>query len=167
MSVGARLQVALRPATADEAGALSGLALEAKALWGYSRAQLDLWKSDLTLTPGSIAQRPTFVAVADAAITGFYQLVLEPKRADLEHFWVRPQFARRGIGRALLEHAVRLAASTGHEELEIDADPNAEPFYLARGAIRVGVVDAPTRADPGRVRPQLRIALKQLEGQRV
>jgi len=41
----------------------------------------------------------------------------------------------------------------------VDADPNAESFYLACGADRCGEVPAPIRGEPGRVRPQLAFVL--------
>ena len=39
--------------------------------------------------------------------------------------------------------------------LTIDADPNAELFYLAYGAIRTGTIAAPIEGVPDRVRSQL------------
>ena len=43
----------------------------------------------------------------------------------------------------------------GVANLAIDADPNAEAFYLANGARRVGEDAAPIEGLPGRTRPQL------------
>jgi molybdenum cofactor cytidylyltransferase len=61
----------------------------------------------------------------------------------------------RGIGRALLAHALATAARGGAAEVIVDADPNAESFYLECGAIRRGEVAAPIAGQPNRVRPQL------------
>jgi hypothetical protein len=61
----------------------------------------------------------------------------------------------RGIRRALLAHAVNTACLAGASSIVIDADPNAEPFYVACGAVRQGIVAAPIAGDPARVRPQL------------
>lgn len=63
----------------------------------------------------------------------------------------------RGVGRMLLAHLEAAAAASGATTIEIDADPNAEAFYLHLGAQRVGKVAAPTARDPQRVRPLLRI----------
>jgi GNAT superfamily N-acetyltransferase len=70
---------------------------------------------------------------------GFYALVGE----GLEHLWVTPEHMGTGVGRALFEHAVRRAASMGAETLKIEADPNAEGFYLRMGARRVGEITYP------------------------
>ena len=69
---------------------------------------------------------------------GFYALVGEGCRIELEHLWVLPKRMGTGVGRALLEHAAGRAADLGAETLGIEADPNAEGFYRRMGARRVG-----------------------------
>ena len=142
------------PAVAD---ALSALALRAKSHWGYSRAQLAAWHGELTVSAGSIRRWPTYVAERGDELAGFYQL--RPGPWSLEHLWVDPQRMGCGIGRLLLEHALRQVAAGGGRSLHIDADPHAEGFYLACGAERVGAVPAPTDELPARGRPQLRLAV--------
>jgi hypothetical protein len=46
-------------------------------------------------------------------------------------------------------------AVAGGNALAIDADPNAEAFYLAKGARRIGEIAAPIEGHPDRVRPQM------------
>ena len=153
----------IRTAMASEAHALSKLAVAAKAHWGYSQSQLRAWTSDLTLSPDAIAQLPTFVAEVHAEsgteIAGFYQLDTLQLPWSLGHLWVKPQLMRRGLGRALLLHALARVADAGLTELCIDSDPHAEPFYVAFGAKRVGAIPAPIEDDPARMRPQLRLVL--------
>ena len=55
---------------------------------------------------------------------------------------------RQGLGRRLLAHAARVARLAGAREIAIEADPQAEPFYLAQGAVRVGARAAPFPANP-------------------
>ena len=60
--------------------------------------------------------------------------------------------------RELFEHARAVAAEAGASALEIDADPNAEAFYLKMGAVRVGEVRSEIDGQP-RVRPLLHLPL--------
>lgn len=53
---------------------------------------------------------PTVVAEFHGQLAGFYQLNTTGAAIELEHFWVRPAYMSRGVGRALLEHAERSAA---------------------------------------------------------
>lgn len=59
------------------------------------------------------------------------------------------------IRRAVETEATELSALAMHAKAHVDADPNAESFYLESGAVRRGVVPAPIPGEPERVRPQL------------
>ena len=63
-----------------------------------------------------------------------------------------------GPGTALFEHARAAARAAGLGVLQIDADPNAEAFYLHMGAVRVGEVRSEIDGQP-RVRPLLHLQL--------
>jgi GNAT superfamily N-acetyltransferase len=149
--------VRIRDATASEAASLSRIALESKAHWGYSEDQLRSWRADLAVSPDSIERCPTFVAEAGGVPAGFCQVALGAAEVSLEHLWVRPDFIGHGVGRALLTRALECAREAGFDRLTVDADPNAEPFYAAFGAVRTGTTPAPTDTHPGRFRPTLAI----------
>ena len=148
----------LRAARADEHAALTALARRAKAHWGYSADALARWHDALTVTRASIESLPTAVAERDGAVVGFFQLRLDEPDAALEHLWVQPEQIGHGIGRALLQRALGDARAAGHGRLCIDADPHAEAFYRACGAVRVGEVAAPIEGQRQRVRPQMVLA---------
>ena len=151
--------VEIRRAREDEAATLSGVARASKAQWPYPAAQIEVWLSDLTVSPEQIAAHPTYVAECDGEIAGFYQLLTQEDAWILEHFWVLPAHMGKGYGRALLEYAAALARHGGARILSIDADPYAEPFYRACGARTVGTKAAPIEGLPDRVRPQMLISL--------
>ena len=146
----------IRRALKSEAGLLSDLALRSKAYWGYPAEVLERWRTELTLSPRDISAHPTFVATIGEDVAGFYSL---PSAAPwtLNHFWVSPEYMHRGVGRSLLAHAVATARARGASKVAIDADPNAEGFYVRCGAFRTGEVSAPIPGQPARVRPLLAI----------
>ena len=149
----------IRAAHPGEHRLLSEIAYQSKAHWGYATADLDTWHAALTVARESVLACPTFVAEVDGAVVGFFQLRLNGPHADLEHLWVLPAFVRRGIGGALLAHAMQQVRGAGARALHIDADPHAEAFYIARGASRVSQRSAPIEGQPHRVRPQLRLSV--------
>jgi len=153
-----RLHMRIRAATPTEVETLGGIALAAKASWGYSFAQLTEWHSDLVPTAESVRMQPTFAAELGNEVVGFYQLSVAPARADLEHLWVHPRHMRKGIGKLLLAHALQYLAHSGIAFVEIDSEPNAETFYVGCGAVRVGTVAAPISGEPHRIRPQFRLS---------
>lgn len=145
----------LRPARPEEAAALSAIAWEAKAALGYAEPLLQRWRAALRIDAATIRQQIVQVAVCDGSVAGFFCLCFDAAAARLEHLWVRPAQQRRGIGLALLQEAVGVAATRGARSMRIDAEPRAEAFYGRAGFERVGVVAAPIPGEPERVRPQM------------
>lgn len=152
-------QITIRAALESEAPVLSAIAVESKAYWPYSASQIEAWRDDLTILPGTIYRAMVYVAEIDAEIAGFYVLQPSPAHWILEHFWVRPVNMGRGVGRSLLAHAAKLAAARGTDAIAIDADPHAEAFYSACGARRIASIPAPLEGAPTRERPQMLLAV--------
>jgi GNAT superfamily N-acetyltransferase len=123
-----------------DADALTRIAFAAKAHWGYPERWMERWRDALTITPEFIRRNEVHVATVEGEQAGFYALVGEGRRIELEHLWVLPERMGAGVGRALFEHAVRTAASLGAGVVGIEADPNAEGFYRQMGARRVGEI---------------------------
>jgi DNA-binding transcriptional LysR family regulator len=73
--------------------------------------------------------------------------------AELTHLFVEPGDMGTGVGRALLARALDEARAAGLASVLIESDPDAERFYLAAGAERIGE----RRAGTGRMLPLLRI----------
>jgi GNAT superfamily N-acetyltransferase len=123
-----------------DAPILSAIAWAAKAHWRYPTSWLEQWRDQLTITADSIATNETFAAVTDGQITGFYGLLALAEAMRLEHLSVLPDAMGRGIGETLFQHAAARARDLGFACLTIEADPNAEGFYLRMGAVRTGAL---------------------------
>lgn len=149
----------IRRARVDEAVELSAIALASKASWRYPAAVLAGWQVQLTVNADTIAGCTTYVVEEDSRVSGFYVLLPALPHWALDHFWVAPTAMGRGVGSALLTHALDVAARGGATGLAIDADPHAEAFYVACGARHVGVVAAPIPGFPERTRPQLLLTI--------
>lgn len=121
-----------------DAAELTRIAHAAKRHWGYPEEWIAKWSSALTVTAEFIAAHPTVIARLDGQSVGFAALTGLGRQLRLEHLWVLPPFMRRGIGRALFYEVSRLGRAAGWSVLQIVSDPNAESFYLRRGARRIG-----------------------------
>ena len=137
---------------AEDAEPLSRLALRSKGHWGYDAAFLEACRAELTVTP---EQAGTTRVVRDGDVLLGFHLVDD---GELLMLFVEPSAIGRGVGRLLLDDAVRTAAGCGWTTLRIESDPGAEGFYLAHGARRVGSV--PSGSVAGRELPllELRVA---------
>lgn len=148
----------IRAARVEEAGALSALALRSKAHWGYSAEFVEACRAELTLAPDEIAARRATVVERDGGVVGFATLEGDPPEGVLGMMFVEPLTMGRGIGRLLFEHARTVARDLGFLRFTIDADPNAEAFYRAMGAVRVGSV--PSGSIAGRTLPRMVVTVE-------
>lgn len=147
----------VRKGRPEEAAALTGLALRSKGHWDYDEEFLAACREELTVRPADVGPRRTGVAEENGRILGFTTLDGDPPEGALGMMFVEPDAIGRGVGTMLFEHTVAQARRLGFAALTIDADPNAEPFYVAMGAVRIGTT--PSGSIPGRELPLLRIGL--------
>jgi GNAT superfamily N-acetyltransferase len=168
---------AIRAARPDEAAELSALAQRSKAHWGYDPEFLEACREDLTIPPEQVVAKRIYVAVSNAGvdadvdeiepgsgpaatpgrILGFGTIEGDPPAGELGMLFVDPEVIGQGVGGAVFAHLTATAGALGFHRLTIAADPNAEPFYLAKGAVRIGGV--PSGSVPGRILPLLALAL--------
>ncbi|MEV5942206.1 GNAT family N-acetyltransferase [Streptomyces sp. NPDC051994] len=152
------MDVLIRPARATEARMLTDVALRSKAHWGYDAELMEACREELTVAANEVTRRRAMVADRDGHILGFTTLEGEPPTGVLGMMFVDPRAIGQGIGRLLFEHTIAAGRDLGFTQLTIDADPNAEPFYHAMGAVRVGNV--PSGSIAGRVLPQMVVTVQ-------
>lgn len=169
----------IRRPTPEEAPILTDLAIAAKAYWGYSDDFMAAARAELTITAKDVRENDVHVAVFPPAaaaaagtestestakgeeqIAGVYCITATPSSSgefdgELSYLWVHPRRIRTGVGSLLWHDAMRRAADRGMRRLSVDADPNAEGFYLKKGAEKYGEV--PSKSIAGRMLPLLRV----------
>jgi len=89
------------------------------------------------------------------ALAGF-SVLLEPAAGgcELDGLFVEPDRMRRGIGRLLIDDAVRIARSRGAQRIDVVANQQALAFYERMGFEYVG--EAQTRFGPA---PRMSLSL--------
>ena len=147
----------LRRARPGEAASLTDLAFRSKASNGYDAAFMEACRAELTYTAATMAAGETWVAEADGALVGFFDL--RPTADGMEVFaiFVEPACRGGGVGRALWGKLEARARAAGSGAIGLDADPFAVRFYRAMGCEIVG--EAPSGSIPGRMLPRMRKAL--------
>lgn len=108
----------------------------------YSREVIEGW-APLHIPPERvegftrvIEQGEEVVLVAEdqaGQVMAFGSIV--PRNSELRAVYVNSAYARKGIGRAILEQLEELAREAGMTELRMDASINAQAFYEASGFI--------------------------------
>jgi GNAT superfamily N-acetyltransferase len=151
--------VTIRSARSGEAGELTELALRSKASWGYSAEFMAACEAELTITPERMAEWTIWVAEAEAHVCGMVALRSgqDPIHAELEDFFVDPDFQGHGVGSALMATVLEACEASGVQILGLDADPNAEAIYHRLGFTTVG--RSPSGSIPGRWLPRMQLRL--------
>jgi GNAT superfamily N-acetyltransferase len=147
----------IRRAKPDEAHILTGVAMRSKAFWGYDDAFMDACRASLTVTRKKITDHHVYLALEGPNYVGFFCLVANGDKGVLDDMFVSPPYIGHGCGRFLWDHMKSQARALGIGEITIDADPNAEGFYLKMGAVRIG--DAESTAIPGRMLPLMKVTV--------
>jgi GNAT superfamily N-acetyltransferase len=136
-------ELLIRPAAVSEARELTALVMRSKGYWGYSSEFLAQAASELTVSEEDITQGKVSAAEVEGRSAGVYVLDVDDP-PELVALFVEPEFIGKRIGRALLRHALERTRRSGIEDLLIESDPNAEPFYRAHGAVPIGHTTSPT-----------------------
>ncbi|HWY77185.1 MAG TPA: GNAT family N-acetyltransferase [Verrucomicrobiae bacterium] len=136
------LTMCIKRSNPENALLLTEITFASKRHWRYPEHWIEEWRGLLTVEPSFISSHEVWEAVVDGTTAGYYALSPRSDGVELLHFWVRPEFIGRGIGRALFVHAVNKARELSARAIYIESDPNAEGFYLRMGANRIGVVSS-------------------------
>lgn len=143
----------LRIPTRTELPAATELCPRSKAHWGYDQSFMEACFQELMLTSDDLENDQVVVAISNDVMVGVVQVSVVERGCFLEKLFVDPDRMGEGIGRAMYDWSIETTRKLGASELVIEADPNAEPFYLRMGGIRAGFANS--GSIPGRQLPLL------------
>jgi GNAT superfamily N-acetyltransferase len=135
----------IRNAAPPEASALGALQRRAASVHESDRALLEAEPELIQPPRSAIAERRVRVAVdRSGRILGFCSVVARAAGIiEVDDLFVDPPAMKQGVGRALLEDAIRRAAASGARAVEATVNSNATGFYGRLGFLAAG--EAQTR----------------------
>lgn len=101
----------------------------------YTDEQIDAWAPatyDRDKWCEKLAANRPFVAVVGSRVAGYADL---QATGHIDHFFVSPQFARRGVGSGLMRHIHDVARERGVTRLSADVSLAAEAFFTRHGFV--------------------------------
>lgn len=126
------------PAQPEDAPLLKRICLASKGYWGYPDQWMAQFAATEIIAPESIRQDIVYKACLDGEVIGWYRLLVKLPVIIVEDLWIMPAHTQRGIGRSLFQHLLAQAQAKKAHTLELDADPNAVPFYQRMGCTIIG-----------------------------
>jgi putative acetyltransferase len=128
--------ITIRPYEATDASSVTRLfraSVRGIASRDYTASQIKAWAPDV-IDEEQFGKRcegkSTWVAEVEGCVAGFSDL--EPD-GHVDMLYVHPDYQRRGIARALLEHVERTAREIGLRRLYTEASITARPAFEAMG----------------------------------
>jgi len=135
----------IRKANACDAQQLTDLALRSKAVWGYDKVFMAECADELRVDKHQVTAvgNICYVATLDKKVVGYYSVAFDTElnaenEAELEALFIEPDYLGLGIGKQLFLHAISKCQEFSLAKLHIQADPNAETFYIKVGAKLIG-----------------------------
>jgi len=139
----------IRSADPSEAPFLTQLTIRSKAHWGYSEHFMTVATPELEFRVEKFV--PDFLVYlleVDQTRVGFCSLLrVDDNTIELHDLFIDPPHIGHGHGKRLWLFALDVARERGFKRLILTADPNAEPFYSAQGALRLGEQPSPVQGD--------------------
>jgi putative acetyltransferase len=123
------------PTDAKPLAALFRASVDVLAAEDYDADQREAWASaasDEAAFAARLASALTIVALVGKEIAGFASL---KDNARFDMLYVRPDFARQGVGGALANAIETLAGGRGTKTLTVEAADSARDFFAARGYV--------------------------------
>jgi putative acetyltransferase len=121
------------PSDAERCAAIFRSSVEGLAIEDYSAEQCVAWATradDSAAFAKRLAGALTLMALVDGEPAGFASLA---GANTIDMLYVDPGFARRGVGAALVDALVRLAAARGAKTLTSDVSDTARPLFERQG----------------------------------
>lgn len=113
--------------------------ISSKGYWGYSQEQLEQWRSNLRFEAEYIARNTVKLILKDKEVMGFFAIVKGDSN-ELDHLWLLPKAIGKGYGNLVFEQILSECNRLRVSNFYITSDPDAEGFYLKKGALKVGEV---------------------------
>jgi N-acetylglutamate synthase-like GNAT family acetyltransferase len=153
------MKLQIRLAKPNESAILTDLSLRSKRSNGYDETFMAACREELTVTAERMEEGEYWIAEA-GSICGCVCLTPDTddeKSAEINAFFIDPNWQRKGIGRLLWAKMLDRASQQNITTLTLDADPYAVSFYEAMGFETIG--ETPSGSIPGRVLPRMSIKL--------
>ena len=132
----------IKKANPNDHEILTEITKKAKAYWGYSAEQIDIWSEFLTITKEYIETKSVCNLIFEDQIIAYYSFFQESEDSiELDNLFVLPAFIGKGFGKVLMNDFLGRLRSSDVQKVVLKSEPNAEEFYAKFGFVKVGQIE--------------------------
>jgi N-acetylglutamate synthase-like GNAT family acetyltransferase len=122
---------------------LTSITKKSKAYWGFSEDILKEWEYLLTITKDYIKNNKVYKLVQNEQIIGYYSYFsTDENTIKLDNIFILPEFIGKGFGKILMNDFLKNIKQLGINKITLDAEPNAEKFYMTFGFETIGQLES-------------------------
>jgi N-acetylglutamate synthase-like GNAT family acetyltransferase len=122
---------------------LTSITKKSKAYWGFSEDILKEWEHLLTITKDYIEKNKVYKLVQNEQIIGYYSYFsTDENTIKLDNIFILPEFIGKGFGKILMNDFLKNIKQIGIIKVTLDAEPNAEKFYMTFGFETIGQLES-------------------------
>lgn len=138
-------QIFTRKAAIEDLDEINEIFRLSKGSWGYSDEFMQQCMKDYRINTGHINENTMHLFYVDGHVAGFYNFTFDEDKhsVELDYFFLHPDYFGKGLGRKMWEKCLETAISLNIPKFILNADPNAEGFYLQMGCKKIGEQESP------------------------
>ena len=130
------MEINIRKATIQDCKALCEIhisSIRELTMSHHSEEEIEVWSSGRTPDryEKHISERQVIIAQDMSLPVGFG--TFDPTTGELIQLYVRPEYARKGVGKQILEELINITMASGLREIHLLSSLNAEAFYAKAG----------------------------------
>ncbi|MEP7196063.1 MAG: GNAT family N-acetyltransferase [Saprospiraceae bacterium] len=131
--------MAIEKAALTDFEILTEITKKSKAFWGYSKAQIEIWSEQLTITQNYLETKEVYNLIIENKIVGYYGYFnIDEQSVKLDNLFILPEYIGKGLGRVLLLDFLERLRITNSKIVILDSEPFAENFYRKFGFVKIG-----------------------------
>lgn len=116
---------------------------QSKQYWGYSDDFMSEFMELYKFTTKQLEEMEMYLMQVNNKISGMYGFKINNKKElQLDNFFMHPDYIGQGLGKIMWEQCIKTALNYNKQEFIIEADPNAEKFYVKMGCYKTHNIES-------------------------
>lgn len=131
-------KILFRKACRGDVTALRNIARNSEAVWGFSETFLQTFDDSYNVTEKFVSDNAVYVMEQNNVLVGFWGIIANERRAELEFFYINSPQMQMGYGRHLWNHMSEWCRLNNIMRIDFVTSQPAVGFYIKCGAILNG-----------------------------
>lgn len=122
---------------------INNLLRKSKQHWGYDENFINTFMDLYKFTADQITAIKTYLMISEDKVLGMYGFKINTNNElQLDSFFIDPEYIGQGLGKKMWLECINTGLKYNRGSFVIEADPNAEEFYIKMGCYKIREIDS-------------------------